>query len=55
MIEQILDEKGVHTNHNRIHRIPLEAGFAKPNLQKKKKRKYKCCEKKHSLNLAHTD
>jgi len=55
MIEQILDEKGVHINHNRIHRILLEEGFAKPNLQKKKKRKYKCYERKHSLSLAHTD
>ena len=42
MIEQILDEKGTHINHNRIHKILLEAGFAKPNLKKQKKRKYKC-------------
>ena len=55
MIEQILDEKGVHINHNRIHKILLEAGFAKPNLKKQKKRKYKCYERKHSLSLAHTD
>jgi len=55
MIEQILDEKGVHINHNRIHRILLQEGFAKPNLKKKKKRKYKCYERKHSLSLAHTD
>ena len=55
MIEQILDEKGVHINHNRIHKILLEAGFARPNLRKKKKRKYKCYERKHSLSLAHTD
>jgi len=55
MIEQILDEKGVHINHNRIHKILLEAGFAKPNLKKQKKRKYKCYERKHSLSLTHTD
>ena len=55
MIEQILDEKGVHMNHNRIHKILLEAGFAKPNPKKQKKRKYKCYERKHSLSLAHTD
>ena len=55
MIEQILDEKGIHINHNRIHKILLEAGFAKPNLKKQKKRKYKCYERKHSLSLAHTD
>ena len=55
MIEQILDEKGVHINHNRIHRILLEEGFAKTNPRKQKKRKYKCYERKHSLSLAHTD
>jgi len=42
MIEQILDEKGTHINHNRIHKILLQAGFANPNLKKQKKRKYKC-------------
>jgi len=55
MIEQILDEKGVHINHNRIHRILLEEGLAKPNIRKQKKRRYKCYERKHSLSLAHTD
>jgi putative transposase len=55
MIEQILDEKGIHINHNRIHRILLEAGLAKPNIRKQKKRKYKCYERKHSLSLVHTD
>lgn len=55
MIEQILDEKGVHINHNRIHKILLEAGLAKPNPKKQKKRKYKCYERKHSLSLTHTD
>jgi len=55
MIEQILDEKGVHINHNRIHKILLEGGFAKPNPKKQKKRKYKCYERKYSLSLVHTD
>jgi transposase InsO family protein len=55
MIEQILDEKGVHINHNRVHRILLEEGLAKPNKKKQKKRKYKCYERKHSLSLVHTD
>ena len=55
MIEQILDKKGVHINHNRVHKILLEAGFAKPNKMKQKKRKYKCYERKHSLSLVHTD
>ncbi len=39
MIEQILDEKGVHINHNRIHRILLEEGFAKPNPKKTEEKK----------------
>jgi putative transposase len=55
MIEQILDEKGTHINHNRIHRILLEAGLAKPNPRKQKKRKYKCYERKHSFSLVHMD
>ncbi len=55
MIEQILDEKGIHINHNRIHKILLEEGFAKTNIRKQKKRKYKCYERKHSLSLVHTD
>jgi len=55
MIEQILDEKKVHINHNRIHRILIESGLAKANPKKQKKRKYKCYERKHSLSLVHTD
>ena len=55
MIEQILDEKGIHINHNRIHKIMLEEGLAKINIKKQKKRKYKCYERKHSLSLVHTD
>lgn len=55
MIEQILDEKGIHINHNRIHRILIESGLAKANPKKQKKRKYKCYERKHSLSLVHTD
>lgn len=55
MIEQILDEKGIHINHNRIHRILLETGLAKLNPKKQKKRKYKCYQRYHSLSLVHTD
>ena len=55
MIEQILDEKGAHINHNRIHRVLIESGLAKANPKKQKKRKYKCYERKHSLSLVHTD
>ena len=55
MIEQILDERGVHINHNRIHRILLEAGLAKHEPKKKNRRKWIRYERKHSLSLVHTD
>ena len=55
MIEQILDEKGIHINHNRIHKILLEAGLAKEEPKKKKVRRYKGYQRKHSLSLAHGD
>lgn len=55
MIEQILDEKGIHINHNRIHRILLEEGFAKQEQKKKKKRTWIRYERRHSLSLVHSD
>lgn len=55
MIEQILDEKGTHINHNRIHKILLEEGLAKQEGRKKKTRKYKSYQRKHSLSLEHGD
>src|SRR3989344_6284836 len=55
MIEQILDEKGIHINHNRIHRILLEEGLAKQELRKKNRRKWVRYERKHSNSLWHTD
>jgi len=55
MIERILDEKGKHIGHSKIHRILLEAGFAKREENKQKRRKYKCYQRKHSNSLWHTD
>lgn len=55
MLEQILDEKGIHINHNKIHKILLEAGLAKHEDNKKRRRKYKCYERKHSNSLWHMD
>jgi len=55
MLEQILDEKGVHINHNRIHRILLEECLAKQEPKKKKTRKWVRYERKHSLSLVHSD
>jgi len=55
MIELLLNEKGVHINHNRIHKIMLEEGLAKHEENKQKQRKYKCYQRHHSLSLVHTD
>ena len=55
MIEQILDEKGIHINHNRIHKILLEAKLAKNEPKKKNRRKWVRYERKHSNSLWHGD
>ena len=55
MIEQYLDEKGIHIGHNRIHKILLEAKLAKEEQRKKNRRKWVRYERKHSLSLGHTD
>ena len=55
MIEQYLDERGIHINHNRIHRILLEAKLAKEEQRKKNRRTWVRYERKHSLSLGHTD
>jgi len=55
MIEQYLDEKGIHINHNRIHKILLEAKLAKEEHRKKNRRKWVRYERKHSNSLWHTD
>lgn len=55
MLEQILNGKGIKIGYNRIHKIMLEEGLAKPEENKQKRRKYKAWERKHSLSLTHTD
>lgn len=55
MLERILDEKGKHIGHNKIHKIMLEEGLAKHEDNKQKRRKYKCYQRKHSNSLWHTD
>jgi len=55
MIEQYLDEKGIHINHNRIHRILIEEGLAKREQRKQKRRKWVRYERRHSLSLVHGD
>ena len=55
MIEQYLDEKGIHIGHNKIHRILLEGKLAKEEHRKKNRRKWVRYERKHSNSLWHTD
>jgi len=55
MIEQYLDEKGIHIGHNRIHKILLEAKLAKEEHRKKNRRRWVRYERKHSNSLWHTD
>lgn len=55
MIEEMLDEEGIHIGHNRIHRILLEAGLAKQEPKKKHRRRWIRYERKHSLSLVHAD
>lgn len=55
MIERILDDKGKHIGHNKIHKILLEAKLAKHEDNKQKRRKYRCYQRKHSNSLWHTD
>jgi len=54
-IEQILDEKGKHINHNRIHKIMLEEGLARKEPKKSRRRKWVRYERKHSNSLWHAD
>lgn len=55
MIERILDEKGKHVGHNKIHKIMLEEGLAKHEDNKQRRRKYRCYQRKHSNSLWRTD
>jgi transposase InsO family protein len=55
MIERILDEKGRHIGHNKIHKILLEAKLAKHESNKQERRKYRCYQRRHSNSLWHTD
>jgi hypothetical protein len=50
MIEQYLDEKGIHIGHNRIHKILLEAKLAKEEHRKKNRRKWERKERKQGRN-----
>jgi len=54
-LQAILEEKGIHMNHNRIHRILREEGLAKPEVKKQKKRRWIRFERRYSFNLINSD
>ena len=54
-IERILDEKGVHVPHNRIHRFLKEQGLSQDEPEKQKRRKWIRYERRYSNSLWHAD
>ncbi|MGC8693950.1 MAG: hypothetical protein ACP5RY_06880 [Thermoplasmata archaeon] len=51
-LEKIIEYRyGLHIPHNRIHKILLQNNLAKPNENKRRRRK----EWKHSLSMVHLD
>jgi len=54
-IQLVLDEKGKHIPHNRIHRILKEHGMAVDQPAKQKRRKWIRFEREHSNSLWHID
>jgi putative transposase len=54
-LEKILDERGTHIPHNKIHRILREEGLAKEEPKKSNRRKWVRYERKHSNSLWHAD
>jgi len=54
-IEKILDEKGVHMPHNRIHKILKQEGLAIDEPKKQKRRKWIRYERRYSNILWHAD
>ena len=54
-LEKILDSKGVHIPHNRIHCILKEEGLAKEEPHKQKRRRWIRYERRYSNSLWHAD
>ncbi len=54
-LEKLLNQRGRHLPHNRIHRILRDAGLAKSDWKKQKRRKWVRYERRHSNSLWHTD
>ena len=54
-LEKILDSRGIHIGHNRIHRILKEEGFAQDEPRKQRRRKWIRYERRYSNSLWHAD
>ena len=54
-LEKLLDEKGVHIPHNRIHCILKHEGLAKDQPKKQHHRKWIRYERRYSNSLWHSD
>ena len=54
-IEGVLDLKGIHVPHNKIHEILTEANLVEHNPKKGRRNKYIRWERKHSNSLWQTD
>lgn len=51
----IMRDKGKHMPHNRIHKVMLKHGLARREKNKQKRRKWVRYERKHSMEMWHTD
>ncbi len=54
-LEKILDSRGIHIPHNRIHRILKEEGLAIDEPRKQRRRKWIRYERRYSNSLWHAD
>lgn len=54
-LEEIIMREGKHIPHNKIHKIMLKHGIARQERNKQKRRKWVRYERKHSMELWHTD
>jgi putative transposase len=54
-LEKILNERGIHIGHNRIHKILKEEGLVKDEPNKQKRRKWVRYERRFSNSLWHAD
>jgi putative transposase len=55
-LEKLLDSRGIHIPHNRIHRVLLQHGYARSEPKKQKRRRpWIRYERRHSNSLWHAD